>query len=79
MRGFIRFVVEWRIRRADPIHIRFNWCQLGNVQSLNDDQPSVNWPAKLPFNLTTPHSTDVTLNCLSTSVEARGLLSASVT
>lgn len=28
--------------------------QLGNVQSLNDDQPSLNWPKKLPFGITTP-------------------------
>lgn len=28
--------------------------QLGNVQSINDDQPSLNWPKKLPFGITTP-------------------------
>lgn len=28
--------------------------QLGDVQSLNDDQPSLNWPKKLPFGVTTP-------------------------
>lgn len=28
--------------------------QLGNVQAINDDQPAVNWPPKLPFDITEP-------------------------
>lgn len=31
----------------------FTKRQLGNIESLNDDQPSVSWPPALPFNLTT--------------------------
>lgn len=31
----------------------FSKRQLGNVESLNDDQPSVSWPPALPFGLTT--------------------------